>query len=80
MREDFTDFCKKYENHMYYIANDILKDNDLAEDVVQTVLSNIYKNCQRVIGMESIRENRYEESGDRHLLPEAREEGSRASL
>ena len=54
LQEKFDAFYIKYESFMYYIANDVLKDNYLAEDAVQIALMNIYKNFQGVGDIDSV--------------------------
>lgn len=55
MHEKFNEFYRKYENVMYNISYDILKDSYLAEDAVQTAFVNLYKNFQGVGNIEDIK-------------------------
>lgn len=44
----FVTLYEKYRKLMFYIANDILKDTDLAEDAVQEAFFRIAKNFKKV--------------------------------
>lgn len=55
MREDFSEFYKKYEKLMYNIANDILKDSYEAEDAVQIAFINMYKRFEGLGDIASAR-------------------------
>lgn len=55
MQDKFSEFCRKYENFMYYIANDVLKDSYAAEDAVQVALMKIYRNFRGVGDIDSVK-------------------------
>ncbi|MDD4780222.1 MAG: sigma-70 family RNA polymerase sigma factor [Tissierellia bacterium] len=44
----FERLYKKYNKVMFYVANNILQDECLAEDAVQQAFINIYKNLDRI--------------------------------
>ena len=53
MQDKFSAFYKRYENFMYYIANDVLKDSYAAEDAVQIAFMKMHKNFKRIGDIES---------------------------
>lgn len=47
-KELFTGIYKNYEKQMWYAANEILKDNQLAEDAVQNTFMSVIRNIETI--------------------------------